>query len=105
MAKKPNDVNVGERIRYIIGPLTMPEFGKEIGVTRNTKSYWENNICMPLCEALIQLNKKFNVNIDRLLTGKGEPYLREIDNMVLKMDSRLSTLGKRVNKLAKRKKS
>jgi transcriptional regulator with XRE-family HTH domain len=83
----------------------MPEFGKEIGAFRNTVSHWENNRRRPLCESLLQLYNKFDVNINWLLTGKGEPYLREIDNKVLKMDTRLSVLEERVDKLAKRKKS
>ena len=83
----------------------MPEFGKEIGTTRNTISNWENNVSMPLCEVLIQMNKKLKVNINWLLTGKGEPYLREIDKIVLKMDIRLSRLEKKVDKLARRRKS
>jgi len=83
----------------------MLEFGKEIGATRNTISSWENNVRLPVCGALIQMNKKLRVNINWLLTGKGEPYLSEIDNMVLKMDSRLSVLEKKVDRLAKRKKS
>ena len=105
MAKKSINANISERIRYVRGQLTMDEFGKQIGATRKTVSSWENNIYMPLCEALIQMNNKFNVNINQLLTGKGEPFLRETDNLVLKMDKRLSTLEKKVSRLAKRKKS
>jgi transcriptional regulator with XRE-family HTH domain len=105
MAKKSNKSinNIGERIRYIRGPLTMPEFGKEIDANRNTVANWESNRGLPMCEYLLQMHNKFNVNINWLLTGKGEPYLREIDNKVLKMDTRLSVLEKKFAELAKRK--
>jgi len=105
MAKRSNKglKNIGERIRYIRGPLTRPEFGKKISAYRNTVLNWESNRATPLCESLLQMHNKFNVDINWLLTGKGEPYLREIDNTVLKMETRLSALEKKVAKLAKRK--
>lgn len=105
MANNSINANIGERIRYIRGQRSRAEFGKEIGASRNTIAHWENDMVLPMCGALVQMNEKLNVDINWLLTGKGEPYLREIDNMVLKMDFRLSMLEKKVAKLAKRKKS
>jgi transcriptional regulator with XRE-family HTH domain len=113
MAKKHDKglKNIGERIKYIRGSLTQPEFGKKLGVGRNNVYTWESNKSMPIAEILLQIYKEYGVNINWLLSGEGEPYIKKskrsivVGSRYLKMVTRLSALEKTVATLAKRKRS
>ena len=113
MAKKYDKglKNIGERIKYIRGALTQPEFGKKLGVGRNNVYIWESNKNTPLAEILLQIYKEYGVNINWLLSGEGEPYINKskrsivLGSRYLKMETRLSALEKTVATLAKRKRS
>jgi len=109
MAKKHDKglKNIGERIKYIRGALTQPEFGKKLGVGRNNVYTWETNKNMPLAETLLRIYKEYGVNINWLLSGEGEPYINKskrsivVGSRYLKIETRLSALERRVSKLAK----
>ena len=109
MAKKHDKglKNIGERIKYIRGSLTQPEFGKKLGVGRNNVYTWESNKSMPLSDTLFRIYKEYGVNINWLLSGEGEPYIEKSKRSIvmgsryLKMETRLSALEKQVSKLAK----
>ena len=60
MAKKHDKglKNIGERIKYIRGSLTQPEFGKKLGVGRNNVYTWESNKNTPICrDTIIDLQR------------------------------------------------
>ncbi len=109
MAKKHDKglKNIGDRIRYIRGALTQPEFGKKLGVGRNNVYIWETNKNMPMAETLLRIYKEYGVNINWLLSGEGEPYINKSKRSIvvgsrhLKIETRLSSLEKRVFKSAK----
>ena len=113
MAKKHDKglKNIGERIKYIRGSLTQPEFGKKLGVGRNNVYTWESNKNTPSAETLLLIYKEYGVNINWLLSGEGEPYIEKskrsivVGSKYLKMETRLSALEKTVATLAKRKRS
>ena len=65
-----------DRIRKIRtdAGLTQKDFGERIGVGRIYVSGWETNQSEPGKARLFVIAEKFNVNIDWLLTGEGEPY-------------------------------
>ena len=95
MAEKLNKMILGNRIRYIRDSLSQPKFAKKIGVTRNTVSGYENNSIVPAGRALLQIHKIFGININWLLTGEGDPYLKtELESKIEKMESRIKTLEK-----------
>ncbi len=109
MAEKLNQTSIGDRVRYIRSSLEQPEFAKEIGVTRNTVSGYENNNIIPSGKALLQMHEKFGININWLLSGEGEPYISphqttELENKIIKMESRIKALEKQVAELAQNKK-
>ena len=86
--------NFGERIKYIRGTLTQPEFDKKLDVGRNNVYTWETNKNMPLAEILLQIYKEYGVNINWLLSGEGEPYIEQskrsivVGSRYLKMETR-----------------
>ena len=104
---KPDKTTIGDRIRYIRGSLTQPEFGEKLGVGRNNVYLWETNQNMPQAETLLRIYKEYGVNINWLLSGEGEPYIKKSKRSIvmgsrsLKMETRLSALEKQVSKLAK----
>jgi len=106
MAKKHDKglKNIGDRIKYIRGSLTQPEFGKKLGVGRNNVYTWETNKNMPLSETLLRIYKEYGVNINWLLSGEGEPYLKrlkyppDIETRIIKMESRITALEKKAKK-------
>lgn len=62
-----------KKIRTDAG-LTQKEFADKIGVGRKYISGWETDQVEPGAARLFVVAEKFNVNIDWLLTGEGEPY-------------------------------
>jgi len=66
-------MRLGERIRYIRGSLKQYEFAKIVGTHRNTISAWENNAFTPGLAFILRIYEYFNVNLNRLFSGKGEP--------------------------------
>ena len=70
--------NIGERIKYIRDALTQPEFGKKLGVGRNNVYAWETNKNTPSAETLLLIYKEYGVNINWLLSGEGNPYLKRL---------------------------
>ena len=104
---RPGKTTIGERIKYIRGALTQPEFGEKLGVGRNNVYTWESNKNTPLSETLLRIYKEYGVNINWLLSGEGEPYINKSKRSIvvgskhLKMETRLSALEKKVFKLAK----
>ncbi len=104
MADKLNQTSIGDRIRIIRGSLGQLEFAKEIGIKRNTVSSYENNNIIPSGKVLLKLYNKFNANINWLLSGEGDPYLKtELENKIEKMESRIKALEKQVAEIKKRK--
>ena len=103
MVEKLNQTTIGDRIRIIRGSLGQLEFSKEIGIKRNTVSSYENNNITPAGKVLLKMYKKLNVNINWLLSGEGDPYLKtELENKIEKMESRIKTLEKQVAELEQR---
>ena len=67
-------MNFGERIRYIRGSRRQDDFGKLLGVHRNTVSTWECNNKIPEGKIILRIFKIFNVNLNWLFSGKGKIY-------------------------------
>jgi len=108
MAEKLNKMILGNRIRYIRDSLSQPKFAKKIGVTRNTVSGYENNNIVPAGKALLQIHKIFGIDINWLLTGEGDPYIKphwgtELESKIEKMESRIKALEKQVAEKEKKK--
>lgn len=55
--------------------LTQQEFGKRIGVSRNTIATYETSVRVPIDAILISLCREFNVNETWLRTGEGSMYV------------------------------
>ena len=72
-------MSFGERIRYIRGDLSQDDFGYLFGVHRNTVRAWECNEIMPKGGIVKALFMLFNVNLNWLFSGKGEPYLTDLN--------------------------
>ena len=70
-------MSLGRRIKYIRGDHSQESFGNILGVHRNTVSAWECNKIMPTGEAIQEILGKFNINLNWLFSGIGNPYLED----------------------------
>ena len=104
---EPEETTVADRLKFIRGSLTKVEFAGALGINRNTLLQWENNKLFPRFEKLQKIHKIFKVNINWLLSGEGEPYLKQlqhppdIETRIIKMVFRITALEKQVSKLSK----
>ncbi len=64
--------NFGERIYDLRNRNNMSQgdLADRLDVSRQTISKWENNMCMPEAEKLLQLSEIFSVSVDYILKGK-----------------------------------
>ncbi|MGX7059202.1 DUF3955 domain-containing protein [Vagococcus humatus] len=52
--------------------LTQEEFGKELHVTRQAVSNWENNRNLPDLEMIILISKTYHLSLDELILGEDQ---------------------------------
>ncbi len=64
--------SIGERIYDLRNRNNMSQgnLADKLDVSRQTISKWENNICLPEAEKLLQLSEIFGVSIDYILKGR-----------------------------------
>ncbi len=64
--------NFGERIYNLRNRNNMSQgdLADRLDVSRQTISKWENNMCLPEAEKLLQLSEIFGVSVDYILKGK-----------------------------------
>lgn len=76
MRNRRQPMNLAQRIKKIRGDLGMKQkdFGDAIGVAWTSVSGWEQGTKEPGKTRLYQIAEKFNVNLDWLIDGIGEPY-------------------------------
>ena len=67
--------SIGERIYDLRNRNNMSQgnLADKLDVSRQTISKWENNMCLPEAEKLLQLSEIFGVSIDYILKGEAEP--------------------------------
>ncbi len=66
--------NIADRLKEIVGE-NVAQFARELGIHRQTlDNYLKGRI--PKADFLDKLSKAKNININWLLTGEGEPYLK-----------------------------
>ena len=71
--------------------LTMQELANQLGVTKGAVSMWENKGIVPREDVLIDISKKYNISIDKLLGND-----IEIDDA---SNSKLSYIQRNLSKL------
>lgn len=54
--------------------LTQEEFGRRIGISRNTVATYENSAHMPMDAVVVSICREFDIREEWLRTGCGEPY-------------------------------
>ena len=67
--------SIGEKIYDLRNRNNMSQgnLADKLDVSRQTISKWENNICLPEAEKLLQLSEIFGVSIDYIMKGETEP--------------------------------
>ena len=66
---------LSESIRLL--SLNKTKFAKEIGVSSGNLTDWIKGRTKPTAEVLVRIHEKFNININWLLTGKGDIFVKE----------------------------
>ena len=71
-------MTLGERLKFIQqeSALTLPNFGKKIGVSKESLINYQKDRTKPDSEILSTTCKTFNVNPAWLLLGEGEPFIQ-----------------------------
>ena len=66
--------SIGERIYDLRNRNNMSQgnLADKLDVSRQTISKWENNMCLPEAEKLMQLSEIFGVSIDYIMKGENE---------------------------------
>ncbi len=102
---EPEETTLADRIKFIHGSLTKVEFARALGINRNTLLKYETNKGFPDFQKLQKIHKIFKVNINWLISGEGEPYIKKskrsivVGSRYLKIETRLSALERQVSKL------
>ena len=101
---KHEETTIAERIKYIRGSRKRIVFCRKLDIFRNTLQKWEANKGFPDFESLLKLHKIFEVNINWLISGEGNPYLTrlkkppDIETRINKIESRITALEKKAQK-------
>jgi len=105
-------MDIGVRFKEIRCKLKLnqTEFSNKINVTQSAVSQIEKNIISPSSDVLINISNTYNVNLNWLLTGKGDMFLGQTpqtsefqanNNELEKQQKRLQDLQKQVDLLKK----
>lgn len=72
-----NQEQIGKIIKDIRkkNNLTQKEFAKELGVTFQAVSKWENGLNIPDIEILTKISKQYGVSLDNIITGENREVL------------------------------
>jgi transcriptional regulator with XRE-family HTH domain len=70
-------MSASSRIVKIRGDLDRDAFGAKIGVSGRTVQRWELNNELPKGKEVVKIAEIFNVNAHWLLTGQGDPYIKD----------------------------
>jgi len=70
-------MSASSRIVKIRGDLDRDAFGAKIGVSGRTVQRWELNNELPKGKEVVKIAEVFNVNAHWLLTGNGDPYIKD----------------------------
>jgi len=73
-------MNFIERIESIIKPLSKAEFARKIGIHVSTIALWDDEH-LPKGDILQRIHKEFNIDLNWLLTGEGEPYIQPAEGI------------------------
>lgn len=74
-----SDINIGDRLRQIrkILNLQQKDFADKVGISQGFLSELESNKKAPSHTLLIAISHVFKVNLNWLLTGEGEMFIKE----------------------------
>tara|TARA_B100001250_G_scaffold125821_2_gene107049 strand:- start:1167 stop:1529 length:363 start_codon:yes stop_codon:yes gene_type:complete len=70
--------SVGTRIQAIRGELTLEEFAKKVGVSRQAVAKWERDESPPKVDHLEQIAKAFDVDAAFIAFGLSDPDKRDV---------------------------
>jgi transcriptional regulator with XRE-family HTH domain len=99
---------IGSRIKTIRGKISQKIFAHKIGSNQKSVHAWESGKAMPGAKSLEAIHKAFGVDINWLLTGEGNQYIKlekiedepNLQEETLEYQKSTSTLGKAVDMLA-----
>jgi len=67
-------MSIGSRIKQIRGKVSREDFARKIGADKSTIQRYENEDNIPKGDILRRIHERFGVDLNWLLTGRGEPY-------------------------------
>lgn len=78
-------MTVGDRLRRLRknSGISQEELAKQLHISRQSISKWENNLSSPDIDMLIKLSEIFHISIDEIVAN---PFLKAKENRVKDMD-------------------
>ena len=64
-----------DRVKYIRGNIRQKDFAERLDVSLGAVQHWEIDNQIPRGDILIRIRDRFNVDLNWLLTGEGNPLL------------------------------
>ena len=82
---------IGKRLRHIREELRLSQqgLGDKIGISKQAVSNVENSLSNPSVDVMSKLFLYLKVDLNYLITGKGEPFLNETDDFDEKLKTRI----------------
>ena len=87
--KEGFEMNIGNNIFELrkSRKLTQGQLAEKLGVTEQSVSKWENNICMPDVSLFPVIAKLFSVSIDRIYGFHLDSYDKEVEEIIRAADA------------------
>ena len=70
-----------DRVKYIRGNIRQKDFAEMLEVSLGAVQHWEIDNQLPRGDVLIKIRDRFNVDLNWLLTGDGNPYIGKNKNI------------------------
>lgn len=88
------DIKLNEQIAFLRKQkgMTQEELALSLGVTNQSVSKWENNICCPDIQLLPKIAELFNVSTDALLGYESQP---DNEDIILQIKDKFNSLPKK----------
>ncbi len=74
-----SNTSFGERLKIARGKIPQAEIKRRYGLGKNTLSNYETGVTSPKLNFIIEFAKDFNIDVNWLLFGVGEPPTTDLD--------------------------
>ena len=70
-------MGIPTRLKKVRNPLSQKNFGSRLGTSQSAVQSWESGRSLPGADFLNKIHSEFDIDINWLLTGEGEMYVKD----------------------------